>query len=76
MVRIEVDDEVWRVYRQSWALLGIRTDEQLIKLLEMQLMEESASVVEDAETELIDDTPEAYVQRQIGLLKQAHTRFL
>ena len=76
MVRIEFDDEVWRLYRQSWALLGVRTNKQLIQLLEMQLMEESANVAEEAETVLIDDTPEAYVQRQIGLLKQARAYFL
>lgn len=33
MVRIEIDDEVWHVYKKSWALMGVRTEEKLIAFL-------------------------------------------
>jgi hypothetical protein len=29
MVRIEIDDEVWDLFKRSWALMGMRTDEEL-----------------------------------------------
>jgi hypothetical protein len=58
------------VYKKSWALMGVRTEEKLIALLEDQLWEESLNVIEDSERQVIDDTPEAYVQREIGLEKE------
>jgi hypothetical protein len=70
MVRIEIDGEVWQLYKKSWALMGVRTEEKLIALLEDQLWEESFNVIEGSERELIDDTPEAYMQRAIGLEKE------
>ena len=70
MVRIEIDDEVWQVYKKSWALMGVRTEEKLIAFLNDDLWEKSLSVIEDSERQLIDDTPEAYVQREIGLEKE------
>jgi hypothetical protein len=70
MVRIEIDAEVWNVFKRSWALLGVRTDEELVRMLEDDLWEKSNNVLDDAETQLIDDTPEAYVRREIGLEKE------
>lgn len=70
MVKIEIADEAWDVYKRSWALMGIRTDEELVRIFEGDLRETSISVLENAETELIDDTPEAYVRREIGLEKE------
>ena len=70
MVKIEIDDEVWQVYKKSWALMGVRTDEKLVAFLEDDLREKSLSVIEDGERLLIGDTPEAYVQREIGLEKE------
>lgn len=70
MVRIEIDGEVWQVYKKSWALMGVRTDEKLIAFLEDDLREKSLSVIEDGERLLIGDTPEVYVQREIGLAKE------
>ena len=70
MVRIEIDDEVWSLYKKSWALMGVRTDEELFRMLEDQIWEECMNVIECAEKQLIDDTPEAYVQREIGLEKE------
>jgi hypothetical protein len=34
------------MYRKSWALNGIRTDEELIRMLEDQIWEESVLVIE------------------------------
>ena len=70
MVRIEIDDEVWQVYKKSWALMGVRTEEKLVAFLEDDLREKSLSVIDDGERLLIGDTPEAYVQREIGLEKE------
>jgi hypothetical protein len=67
MVRIEIDDEVWQVYKKSWALMEVRTDEKLIRILEDQIWRESISVIEAAEQEQVDDTPAAHAQREIGL---------
>jgi hypothetical protein len=70
MVRIEIDDEVWGVFKRSWAVMGVRTDEHLIRMLEIDLWEGAISVLETAERALISDTPEAYVRREIGLEKE------
>jgi len=50
--------------------MGVRTEEKLIAFLNDDLWEKSLSVIEDSERQLIDDTPEAYVQREIGLEKE------
>jgi hypothetical protein len=50
--------------------MGVRTEEKLIAYLEDDLWEKSLSAIEDSERQLIDDTPEAYVQREIGLEKE------
>jgi len=31
MVLIEIDDEVWDLYKKSWALFGVKTYEGLVK---------------------------------------------
>jgi hypothetical protein len=70
MVTIEIRDDVWKVYQQSWALMGIRGHKELVKMLEDDLFDKSKTVIEDAETHLIDDTPEAYFRREIGIIKE------
>jgi hypothetical protein len=70
LVIIEMDDAVWSKFKKSWALMGVRDHDKLIEMLEEQVKRESDSVIKDSETVLIDDTPEAYVQREIGLEKQ------
>lgn len=74
MVKIEIDDEVWSLYKKSWALMGIRTDEKLIDILEKEIQRESLAIIDAAKKDLIDDTPEAYVQREIGLEKERKRR--
>ena len=46
MVLIEMDDEVWDLYKKSWALLGTKTHEGLISMLEVELREESNDCIE------------------------------
>jgi hypothetical protein len=70
MVLIHIDDKVWEEYKSSWALLGVRIDEEVVKMLEDGLWEDSQDVLETSEEYLIDDTPEAYVRREIGLEKE------
>lgn len=66
---IEISDEVWELWTRSWALLGIKKHEKLVKMLEDQMREESINVLEDGETQLLDDVPEAVDQRQKGIFK-------
>ena len=70
MVKIEIDDNVWSLFKKSLALMDVRGDDQLVRFLEMELTENSISVIEDAEKQLLDDTPEAYVQREMGREKE------
>jgi hypothetical protein len=70
MVLIEIRGDAWEVYKRSWALMGIRSHEELVRILEDDIEEKSISVIEDAERQLIDDEPEAYVRREIGILKE------
>ena len=53
---------------------GRTGDDQLVKFLEMELSENSISVIEDAEKQLLDDTPEAYVQREMGVEKESRKK--
>ncbi len=46
MFKIVVSDEVWNMYKKSWALNGIRTDEELVRVLEDQIWRESVLVTE------------------------------
>jgi hypothetical protein len=69
-MRIEISDEVWELWTCSWALLGVKDHKKLVEMLEVHIREESIDVLEDSETQLLDDLPEAFVQRQKGILKE------
>lgn len=32
-MKIEIEDEVWDMFKRSWALMGVRTDEQLVRFI-------------------------------------------
>jgi hypothetical protein len=70
MVLIRIDDEVWEKFRSSWAMFGVKTEEKLIRMLEDQIWENSLDCLANAEKELIDDSPEAYFRREIGMEKE------
>jgi hypothetical protein len=70
MVTIEIDDDIWDAYRRSWALLGVRGHEELVRILEIGLWEESNDVLYDGEKHLLSDEPEALVRRAIGIEKE------
>jgi hypothetical protein len=67
MVQLTIDNEVWKAYALSWALMGVKTKKELVRNLEERLMEESSLVFEDAERQLTSDAPETYIQWRIGL---------
>lgn len=70
MVIVDIDDEVWDVYRRSWALMGVRGDKELVRFLEIDMWEHSCDVLEHAEHQLLSDEPEALVRRVIGIEKE------
>lgn len=73
LVLIEIDDEVWEIYKKSMALLGVRTHEELVRMIEIQLWEESYGCIEDGKKQLMSDEPEALVLRAIGLMEEKKT---
>jgi hypothetical protein len=34
MVKIEIDDELWRLYKKSWVLFDVKTEDKVIVMLE------------------------------------------
>jgi len=70
VVLIEVDDEIWNIYKRSWALFGVKTHAELVRMLERYMEEGSMEVLNGAERILISDEPEALVRREIGLAKE------
>jgi hypothetical protein len=50
MVLIEIRGDAWEVYKRSWALMGIRSHDELVRILEDDIEEKSISVIEDAES--------------------------
>ena len=54
--------------------MDVREHKDLVKKLEGNLLEKSNLVIEDAEQHLMDDKPEAYARREIGLSKEKTER--
>jgi hypothetical protein len=69
-LKIDISPGVWQLWERSWALFGVKDDAELIRMLELQMREESEHVLEDAERQLPTDAPAAIVQRMHGILKQ------
>ena len=70
VVLIEVDDEIWNLYKRSWALFGVKTHAELVRMLERYLEECSGDVLQEAESILISHEPEALMRREMGLMKE------
>lgn len=49
MVVVEIDDEVWDVFRRSWALIADYDCDDLVYALENAIYEESMLILGDAE---------------------------
>lgn len=62
------------MFKKSWALMGIREHNALVRMLEDTIFDSSVDVIEDAKRQLLDDTPEAYIQREIGLKQERRKR--
>lgn len=45
MVWIEIADEIWEVYKQSWVMMGVKTHAGLIRMLERYLKESSRDIM-------------------------------
>ena len=71
-----MDDEVWDVYKKSWALPGVKTHAGLIRMLESYMYESSIEVLDDAEKSLVGDEPEPLVLREKGMIKERLLRRL
>lgn len=70
MPLIWINDKVWDTYRKSWALMDVQNEATIRKFLEDDILQKSKIVIEDAETNLLGDNPEAYAKREIGLIKE------
>jgi hypothetical protein len=62
------------IFKKSCASFGIKDYKDLVKELNASIKTNSEFIIGDAERQLIDDTPEAYVQREIGLEKERKKR--
>jgi hypothetical protein len=49
LVKVDFSDEVWELFKRSWALLGVRTHDELVRVLESQVREESVACLDGAE---------------------------
>jgi hypothetical protein len=70
MVLVEIDNEVWALFKKSWALFGTKTHAELVKMLNVDLKETSLNIIEDAKWHLFSDEPEALMLREIGLMEE------
>lgn len=71
---IEIDDQAWKLYKKSWALMGVKTHVKLVRMLNLYLEESSIVVLQDAERILVGNEPEAYMRREIGLMKEKRNK--
>ncbi len=52
MVKIEIDDELWRLYKKSWVPFDVKTEDMVIVMLEDFMWREAADVLEGADKKL------------------------
>jgi hypothetical protein len=64
MVTIEIDDDVWAVFKKSWELFDVKGKKHLVKMLEDDILDRSIEVIEDAEKK-----PERYGMSEIEMEK-------
>ena len=67
---IELDDEVWDLLKKSWFIWGVKTDEEIIKMLNQRIWEDAYIAVNDAKRHLISEEPEALMTREIGIMEE------
>jgi len=49
VVKIEIDDETWDLWKWSWALFDVTGDDKLVEYLKQWIRESSMDVLNDAE---------------------------
>jgi hypothetical protein len=52
VVKIEIDDELWRLYKKSWALFDIKTEDKVIVMLEDSMWRSTADALKGADKKL------------------------
>ena len=52
MVKIEIDDKLWRLYKKSWIPFGVTTEDKVIVMLEDFMWREAVDVLKGADKEL------------------------
>lgn len=53
MVAIEIKGEIWELFKKSWAVMGVKKHNQLVKMLERYIRESSLEVLIDAKKDLL-----------------------
>jgi hypothetical protein len=64
---IRIRDDVWNLYKKSCALFDIKGYDAVVRNLEEELLCISRGCLEDGKRRLVEDCPEAYMQREIGI---------
>jgi hypothetical protein len=52
MVKIEIDDELWRLYKKSWVRFGVKTEDRVIVMLEDFMWRSTADSLKGADKKL------------------------
>lgn len=53
MVAIEIRDEIWELYKKSWAVMDVKKHDQLVRMLEHYIRDSSLEVLNDAKKDLL-----------------------
>jgi hypothetical protein len=62
MVKIEIKDSVWNVFKKSWALEEVTDHNELVRSLETEMLGISLEVIKEAKR-----NPDAYPVKLISL---------
>ncbi len=62
MVKIEIKDRVWNVYKNTWALDDVTEHDEVVRMLEVEMLGISTEVIKDVER-----NPEANGLQEISL---------
>ena len=52
MVKMEIDDELWRLYKKSWALFDVKTEDKVIVMLEDSMWRSTVDALNGADKKL------------------------
>jgi len=52
MVKIEINDELWRLYKKSWALFDVNTEDEVMLMLEDSMWRSTVDALKAADKKL------------------------